>query len=95
VRYRIVTAQANDDHTVDLVWSNGEAARVDFKPIIGKGGVLAPLKDAAFFCEQMAITQDGRALEWPDALDFSADSLLYRAFPELQKADGGSQSAAE
>jgi len=37
VRYRIVTAEANRDHTVDLVWSNGKTARVDFKPIIGKG----------------------------------------------------------
>jgi hypothetical protein len=95
MRYRIISAIANPDHTVDLAWSNGRNSRVDFKPIIGKGGVLAPLADAAFFRDTMAITQDGRALEWPGELDFSADSLIYRAFPDLQAADGRSQTAAE
>jgi hypothetical protein len=95
VRYRIVSAVANADHTIDLTWSNGKSARVDFKPMIGKGGMLAPLKDSRFFRENMAITQDGRAIEWPGELDFSADSLLYRAFPDLQRSDAGSQSAAE
>ena len=95
MRYRIVSAQANEDHTIDLVWSNDKRARVDFKPIIGKGGVLAPLQDRFFFRDKMAIVQEGRALEWPGELDFSADSLIYRAFPDLQASDDGSQTAAE
>jgi hypothetical protein len=95
VRYRITSATANLDHTVDLAWSNGRSARIDFKPIIGRGGVLALLADTKFFRTKMAITQDGRALEWPGELDFSADSLIYRAFPDLQASDGGSQTAAE
>jgi Protein of unknown function (DUF2442) len=95
VRYRIISATANRDHTVDLAWSNGRRARVDFQPIIGQGGALSPLRDIDFFCDHVAIAQDGRALEWPGELDFSADSLIYRAFPDLQESDGGSQSAAE
>lgn len=94
MRYRITSATANKDHTVDLTWSNGRSARVDFKPIVGNGGVLAPLKNIEFFCSKMSVTQEGRALEWAGELDFSADSLIYRAFPELQARDG-SQSAAE
>ncbi len=95
MRYRIVSATANADQSVDLAWSNGKQARIDFKPIIGKGGVLAPLKDWQFFRDAMTIADGGRALEWSGELDFSADSLIYRAFPELQVLDSGSQSAAE
>jgi hypothetical protein len=94
VRYRIISARANQDHTVDLAWSNGKRARIDFKPIIGEGGILTPLKDVSFFQGGMAIAQEGRALEWPGELDFSADSLIYRAYPDLQASDG-SQTAAE
>ena len=95
MRYRIVTAVAKSDLTVDLAWSNGKQASVDFKSIIGKGGVLAPLKDASFFSREMVIAQDGRVLAWPGELEFSADSLIYRAFPDLEASDARSQSAAE
>jgi hypothetical protein len=94
VRYRITSATANRDHSVDIVWSNGKRARVDFKSIIGTGGVLAPLLDETFFSTTMTVAQEGRALEWPGELDFSADSLIYRAFPDLQATDAA-QSAAE
>jgi hypothetical protein len=94
VRYRITSATANRDHSVEIIWSNGKRAWIDFKPIIGRGGVLAPLLDETFFSTAMTVAQEGRALEWPGELDFSADSLIYRAFPDLQAADAA-QSAAE
>ena len=85
--YRIETAQAHRDLTVTIGWSDGVTANVDLSPVIAKGHVFAPLQDPAFFVANMKVASDRLGLEWPNRVDFSADGLRFRAFPEEAEAE--------
>jgi hypothetical protein len=87
--YRIAAAIAHQDHTVTVTWSDGVTAAVDLSPVIAKGNVFAPMQDAAYFVERMRIAPDRLGLEWPNRVDFSADGLRFRAFPEEAEAEFG------
>jgi len=63
-----------EDYILRLVYTTGETVTVDFEPILRRGGVFAPLRDAEFF-RQVALGQGGRYIEWPGGLDFCADAL--------------------
>ena len=49
--------------------------------LVARGEAFAPLRDAVYFVEKMAIAENGLGLEWPNGVDFSADGLRVRAFP--------------
>jgi hypothetical protein len=85
--YRITNAAAHPNHTVTVTWSDGVTADVDLSPVIAKGNVFAPMADAAYFVANMRIAADRLGLEWPDRVDFSADGLRFRAFPEEVEAE--------
>ena len=85
--YRITDAVAHPDHTVTVTWSDGVTAVVDLSPVIAKGNVFAPMEDAAWFVEKMQIATDRLGLEWPNRVEFSADGLRFRAFPEEADAE--------
>ncbi len=85
--YRIVNAVAHPNHTLTVTWSDGVTADVDLSPVIAKGNVFAPMADAAYFVEKMRIATDRLGLEWPNRVDFSADGLRFRAFPEEAEAE--------
>jgi hypothetical protein len=85
--YRIVNAIAHPNHTVTVTWSDGVTADVDLSPVIAKGNVFAPMADAAWFVEKMRVAADRLGLEWPNRVDFSADGLRFRAFPEEAEAE--------
>jgi hypothetical protein len=85
--YRITKAEASPDHTVTVTWSDGMTAVVDLAPLIAKGDVFAPMQDAAYFVGKMRIATDRLGLEWPNRVDFSADGLRFRAFPEEADAE--------
>jgi hypothetical protein len=85
--YRVVNAVAHPNHTVTVTWSDGITADVDLSPVIAKGNVFAPMADAAYFVEKMRIATDRLGLEWPNRVDFSADGLRFRAFPEEAEAE--------
>ena len=80
--HRITNAVAHPDQTVTVTWSDGVSADVDLSPVIAKGNVFAPMADAAYFVTKMRIAVDRLGLEWPNRVDFSADGLRFRAFPE-------------
>jgi hypothetical protein len=80
--YRIDKAVAHADHTLTVTWSDGVTADVDMTPVLAKGKVFAPLKDPTYFMRNMRIADDRLGLEWPNRVDFSADGLRFRAFPE-------------
>jgi hypothetical protein len=84
--YRITDAVAHANHTVTVTWSDGVKADVDLSSVIAKGNVFAPMQDAAYFMDKMQIAADRLGLEWPNRVDFSADGLRFRAFPD--EADG-------
>jgi len=83
--YRIDQATAHPDHTVTVTWSDGVEAVVDLAPVVAKGKVFAALQDPAYFTTKMRIADDRLGIEWPNRVDFSADGLRFRAFP--QEAD--------
>jgi hypothetical protein len=85
--YRINNAIAHPDHSVTVTWSDGVTAIVDLSPVIAKGNVFAPMQDAAYFVATMRIATDRLGLEWPNRVDFSADGLRFRAFPEEAEAE--------
>jgi len=89
MRYRITDAIAHPDHTVTVMWSDGVAAVVDLSPVIATGNVFAPLEDPVHFVGKMRVATDRLGLEWPDRVDFSADGLRFRAFPEAEEAEFG------
>ena len=85
--YRIEAATAHHDQTVSVTWSDGVTGTVDLSPVIAKGNVFTPLQDARFFVGQMRIAPDRLGLEWPNQVDFSADGLRFRAFPDEAVAE--------
>lgn len=87
--YRITNAIAHPNHTVTVTWSDGVSAEVDLSPVIAKGNVFAPMADATYFVTKMRIAVDRLGLEWPNRVDFSADGLRFRAFPEEAEAEFG------
>jgi hypothetical protein len=87
--YRINSAIAHPDHTVTVTWSDGVTAVVDLSPVIAKGNVFAPTQDAAYFVTKMQVAADRLGLEWPNRVDFSADGLRFRVFPDEAEAEFG------
>lgn len=90
--YRIREATPHSDHTVTITWSDGVEAVVDLAPVVSKGKVFALLQDPNYFVEQMRIAEDRLGLEWPNRVDFSADGLRFRAFPEEADAEFGNSA---
>jgi hypothetical protein len=93
--YRIAAAAAHPDHKVVITWSDGVTASVDLAPVIATGPVFAAMRDGAWFAANMRVAPDRLGLEWPNDVDFSADGLRLRAFPEAAEAEfaASSQSA--
>lgn len=91
--YRIADAIPNPDHTVTVTWSDGVTAVVDLSPVIAKGNVFAPMQDETYFVGNMRIAADRLGIEWPNRVDFSADGLRFRAFPEQAEIEFSAQRA--
>jgi hypothetical protein len=87
--YRIAQAVAHPDHTLTITWSDGVSAKVDLSPVIAIGNVFAPLQDPDYFVATMTVAPDRLGLEWPNRIDFSADGLRFRAFPQEAEAEFG------
>ncbi len=87
--YRIAHAVAHSNHTVTVAWSDGVEAVVDLSPVIAKGTVFVLLREPAYFVATMRVAADRLGLEWPNGVDFSADGLRFRAFPEEAEAEFG------
>ena len=93
---RIARTVARDDFSVEITWADGGVDRIDFRPIIERGGVMAALDDARFFTSKLRVESDGYGLGWPSqpqnskevgGIDFSAQGLWYRAHPDKLAQD--------
>ncbi len=84
--HRMVSAKARPDYFVDIVWDDGSESSVSFTDLVGRG-VCAAMGDAGYFVERMCVADEGYALAWPDAVEFSADSLWYKTHPEDARRD--------
>jgi aspartyl/asparaginyl beta-hydroxylase (cupin superfamily) len=84
--HRMVSAKARPDYFVDIVWDDGSKSAVSFADLVGRG-VCAAMADTKYFVERMGIADEGYALAWPDEIEFSADSLWYKAHPDDARRD--------
>jgi hypothetical protein len=67
------------DYQLDIRFSDGTVAELDFRPrIIGRGGVFRPLEDVEFF-KQVAVDHEAGTLVWPNGVDFCPDVLYAEA----------------
>jgi hypothetical protein len=85
--YRINAAVPHPTRAVTVTWSDGVTAVIDLAPVIARGNVFAPMQDPTYFVEKMRIAPDRLGLEWSNRVDFSADGLRFRAFPEEAEAE--------
>jgi hypothetical protein len=83
--HRIIAARARPNFTVEISWDDGSTSSIGFAGIVGRG-VAAPLGDFTIFAK-IAAADEGYALAWPDDIEFSADSLWYKAHPDDAKRD--------
>jgi len=68
---KVVAVRANDNHTLDLKFSDGRAKRFDVKPYL-EFGIFQQLKDIRYFkCVRLALN----TVQWPNEQDFSPDTL--------------------
>ncbi len=85
--YRIISAVAHPDHKMTVTWSDGVTAAVDLAPVLATRPVFDAMRDGNRFAENMRVAADRLGLEWPNNVDFSADGLRFRAFPEAAEAE--------
>ncbi len=65
------------DSKLRLTYSDGKVILYDFEPLIQIGGLFKQLKDQTYF-SKVTIGEQGRYIEFPNELDFCADSLLAK-----------------
>lgn len=85
---RIADVRHIEDYRLELTFTNGEKAELDFRDrIVGRGGVFAPLQDVGFF-KRVEIDPEAGTLVWPNGVDFCPDVLYSEAtgmpLPELE-----------
>ncbi|MCP4295140.1 MAG: DUF2442 domain-containing protein [Proteobacteria bacterium] len=74
----ITSIQTDYKHKIIVLeYNDGQIVKVDFKPIIEKGGVMSILHDSDVF-KKVSIGPNGRYLQWPDDIEFCADALRQK-----------------
>ena len=91
--HRIRSAVVREGRAVEIVFEDERVAVIDFTPVIARGGVFALLRDQEVF-SRVAVGKDGRTLEWPGELDFCADALWLKAYPEEDEEPGADHDAS-
>lgn len=79
--HRISKAIPSSDRIVILEFSDKTVYNFDLKPLIKKGNVFENLIDDTNFYK-VKIGEGGRSLEFPNEIDFCADSIWLKAHPE-------------
>ena len=77
----IVRAEARPDHTIEITWSDGASAVLDFLPFFDRGGWFSPLRDPDYFVANMIVLPNGAGLTWPEEINYPSDMLRAEAFP--------------
>ncbi|MFN7925088.1 MAG: DUF2442 domain-containing protein [Bryobacteraceae bacterium] len=84
---RIRSAEHLGGHRLEVTFTDGTKAVLDFRErIIGRGGVLRPLEDEAFF-GQVSVDEEGGTVVWPNGADFCPD-VLYETVAGLKSRAG-------
>lgn len=80
----ITKATYVDGHTLELTFSDGVKAIVDFSPWIDKYPFFAQLKDTEYFKN---FTLDGWTVVWPNGADVAPETLHRVATRESQSQE--------
>ena len=73
---RITDVRHVHDYVLEMTFTDGRVARLDFeRRIVGRGGVFTPLEDVDLF-RQVKVDEEAGTLVWPNGVDFCPD-LLY------------------
>jgi len=75
-----VTPFANSTYNIEF--EDGTKLIFDLNPYFKEGSVFLTLKNYDIF-NKVKISSDGRSIEFPENLDFCADSLWLKAIPQL------------
>lgn len=76
---RITSVKHTGDYVLELTFSDGVVARVNFETkVVGRGGVFRALEDPAFFA-QARVDVDAGTVVWPNEVDFCPDVLYSLA----------------
>jgi uncharacterized protein DUF2442 len=76
---RITEARPIAGHRLELTFTDGARGEVDLRSdILGRGGVLVPLEDTAFF-RQVSVDPEAGTIVWPNGVDMCPDVLYSRA----------------
>lgn len=79
---RITHVRHIRDYRLELVFSNGIRAELDFRArIAGRGGVFAPLENVDYF-RRVRVDPEVGTLVWPNDVDFCPDVLYSEATGE-------------
>jgi hypothetical protein len=87
---RIKKVRHIETYRLELTFTNGETAKLDFRNrIVGRGGVFEPLEDVDYF-KQVKVDPEIGTLVWPNEVDFCPDVLYSEAtgkpLPEFETA---------
>ena len=79
---RVTNVRYIQDYVLELTFSNGVHAKLDFRSkIVGRGGVFAPLEDINFF-RRVRVDPEVGTLVWPNDVDLDPDVLYSQATGE-------------
>ena len=73
----VKSVEAREDHSLHIVFENGEVKEFDVVPFLDKG-VFKELRDINYF-KQVRVSFG--AVEWPNEQDFSKDTLYVLGRP--------------
>lgn len=74
---RVVSVQANPDHTITLKFTNGEIRLFDVKPYLDKG-IFRELQEPGKFNSVKTFLG---SVQWQGGQDFCPDTLYQRSTP--------------
>ncbi|NIP22741.1 MAG: DUF2442 domain-containing protein [Phycisphaerae bacterium] len=92
---RIKKVRHIEAYRLELTFTNGETAELDFRNrIVGRGGVFGPLEDVDYF-KQVKVDPEIGTLVWPNEVDFCPDVLYSEATGKpLPKFETATQDGA-
>lgn len=76
---RVQAITPKDDHTAEVVFTNGETRMIDLMPYIAEGAIFAPIRQDPTMFRRMAVA--GGTIVWPNGADIDPDVLYYNGRP--------------
>ena len=76
---RVTDVRHVKDYTLEIRFSDGKAAELDFRQrVVGRGGVFTPMESIDFF-RQVTVDREAGTLVWPNGVDLCPDVLYAEA----------------